>query len=823
MPSDDRKPVRPEGELLRLLVDKISAMLAYWDSALRCRFANRAYEQWFGVSPEALIGRHISELLGPLYPLNLPYIERALRGEPQEFEREIPSPTGGPSRHSLANYIPDVVDGTVRGFFVLVSDITRVKLAEFALAESEARLSGIIESSADAIISIDEEQRITIFNNSAHEIFGWTPKEVLGQPLEILLPERFREHHREQVRAFASSSANIDRHVEGRPALYGLRKSGEEFPAEGAISKLGLGNKTLLTVSLRDITEDHRIEQERQELLLREQRARKQAEAANQQLRESEERFRLTIDEAPIGMALVALDGRFIRVNRILCEIVGYTADELTGLSFQALTHPEDLDADLDLAGQLARGEIPRYRLEERYIRKDGTIVEIMLSASLLRGPGGAPLHYISQIEDNTERKRIEREQRFLAEVGLILATTLEYEETLTKIAELAVRSLADLCIVDLIEDDNEVRRLKVACRDPAKAGVCELLTKMRIDRRRPYLLASAMESQRTVLLQHPSAEIIASLAQSEEHHQALQAAEIHSMVVVPLVTHGRSLGAIAFVSSSDSRIYGPADVRLAEELAQRAALSIENARLYRAARRATQVRDDVLGIVAHDLRNPLNTILLSAQRLRRSQPEAARQFSSPTEMVVRAATRMNRLIQDLLDVTRLEAGRLPVEQEYISGQQVVSDSVEAERQIADSADIELRLDVAADLPEVWADRDRLVQVFENLIGNAIKFTKPGGRVTVGAARREGEVLFWVTDTGSGIAEDDLPHLFDRFWQSRTGHRLGTGLGLSIVKGVIEAHRGRIWVESALGQGSTFFFTIPTVRRVEASQPVSAR
>ena len=138
---------------------------------------------------------------------------------------------------------------------------------------------------------------------------------------------------------------------------------------------LGMGTIT------RDISDARRTAAEREQLLAREQLARRQAETANEQLRESEERFRLTIDEAPIGMALVALDGRFVRVNRALCEIVGYSSDELTGLTFQAITHPDDLDADLALAGQLARGEIPRYQLGKRYIRKDGTIVDIQLSA----------------------------------------------------------------------------------------------------------------------------------------------------------------------------------------------------------------------------------------------------------------------------------------------------------------------------------------------------------------------------------------------------------------------------------------------------------
>jgi PAS domain S-box-containing protein len=661
--SDDPRAAPPERELLRTIVDNVSAMLAYWDSSLRCRFANRAYQRWFGVTPESLIGKHISELLGPLHELNRPYIEGALRGEPQEFEREIPDPSGGPPRHSLANYIPDVVNGVVRGFFVLVSDISGIKRAELAL-------------------------------------------------------------------------------------------------------------------------------------------------------RESEERFRLTIDEAPIGMALVALDGRFVRVNRALCEIVGYAADELTGLTYQEITHPEDLDTDLALAGRLARGEIPRYSLGKRYLRKDGTIVDVMLHASVLRAPGGAPRYYISQIEDVTERKRLQDEQRFLAEVGPALASTLEYEETLTRVAELAVRDIADLCIVEILEEGDEVRRLKVSSRDPSRAWLCDLLMRLRLDPRRPHLTRAVLETRQPLIMQRPSPETIAALAQGEEHLRALRAAEIHSMVAVPLVAHGKLLGAITLVSSTAARVYGPADVWLAQELAQRAALAIENAQLYRAARRATQVRDDILGIVAHDLRNPLNSILLQAHLLRRRRGEPDRPGAQePAEVITRAAARMNRLIQDLLDVTRMEAGRLSVEPACLAARQVASEAVEAHRPVATSASLELRLDLAPDLPEVWADRDRLLQVFENLIGNALKFTSPGGRITVGAAAGDGEVLFRVADTGCGIAPEDLQHVFDRFWQARKAERRGAGLGLPIAQGLVEAHHGRIWVESAPGQGSTFFFTIPTAGR----------
>jgi signal transduction histidine kinase len=179
----------------------------------------------------------------------------------------------------------------------------------------------------------------------------------------------------------------------------------------------------------------------------------------------------------------------------------------------------------------------------------------------------------------------------------------------------------------------------------------------------------------------------------------------------------------------------------------------------------------------------------------------------------------MNRLIQDLLDVARTEAGKLAIECNRIPVAQVVLDSIETQKAFAAAASLELEVDLGPDLPDVWADRDRVLQVFENLVGNAIKFTGPGGRIGVGAVPRDREVLFWVSDTGSGIPSDDVPRVFDRFWQARRAERRGAGLGLPIVKGIVEAHGGRVWLESTPGLGSTFFFTIPTVARVEQGLP----
>jgi signal transduction histidine kinase len=168
----------------------------------------------------------------------------------------------------------------------------------------------------------------------------------------------------------------------------------------------------------------------------------------------------------------------------------------------------------------------------------------------------------------------------------------------------------------------------------------------------------------------------------------------------------------------------------------------------------------------------------------------------------------MNRLIQDILDVTRLDARRLTVERAVVSTRETLDALIDAQRPLAKAQRLDFNVEVADDLPDVWGDRDRLLQILENLIGNALKFTKRGG-ITIGAIRRDDEVVFWVRDTGIGMPADELAHVFDRFWQGRKEARSGAGLGLAIVKGLVEAHAGHVWVESTLGQGTCFYFTIP--------------
>jgi signal transduction histidine kinase len=257
-------------------------------------------------------------------------------------------------------------------------------------------------------------------------------------------------------------------------------------------------------------------------------------------------------------------------------------------------------------------------------------------------------------------------------------------------------------------------------------------------------------------------------------------------------------------------RRFSERDLVLAEEVARRTAVAIDNAQLYARAQRATRARENTLAIVSHDLRNPLSSVLMALTLLLRI-PERRKPpvLVAELERIVRGANRMNRLIQDLLDTASIDAGHLSVEPSALDVTIEVFEALEAVRPLADGKSLRLDSDLPKDLPLVFGDGPRLQQVFGNLLGNATKFTPTGGTITIGATRSGDVVTFSVADTGPGIAAAELPRLFDRFWQAPRTARLGTGLGLFIAQGIVEAHGGKLWVESELGVGSTFFFTLP--------------
>lgn len=386
-----------------------------------------------------------------------------------------------------------------------------------------------------------------------------------------------------------------------------------------------------------------------------------------------------------------------------------------------------------------------------------------------------------------------EDDQRFLSNLAEILASALDEQVMLSAVARLLVPRLGDVCVVDVVDDDGSVQRVDDTLDDWHLAPT------------------PALRSGETMVLDDPTQASLSAIAPDPAGQAAIRTAGIRSLVLLPLIGRGRLLGVLTLGMTRPDRRFTKSDLPLLEDVAQRTALGADNARLYQQASHASRARDDTLAAISHDLRNGLNTVITAVGLLLRSLPpdSEGRRDRRHVEAIHRSAERMNRVIGDLLDVASIESGRFFVEPRREEVRSIIAEAVDASRQQALEKTLRVDQLVATVNLEAICDRDRVLQVLGNMIGNAIKFTPEGGSVQVNAEQSDDEVLFTVRDSGVGVSAKQLPHVFDRFWQATPKARLGSGLGLTIAKGVVEALGGRIWVESKPGEGTTFFFTLP--------------
>jgi signal transduction histidine kinase len=412
-------------------------------------------------------------------------------------------------------------------------------------------------------------------------------------------------------------------------------------------------------------------------------------------------------------------------------------------------------------------------------------------------------------------REHAEREERaaaFLASAGQELAKSLDYEETIATLSRLIVPNLGEMCVVDVAEPDGALRRIELAHRNPEDE-----------ERYAPMLGRVLREVPEAVgrIMQDGEPALVGSASGLYEYVTGERDGAPHNMIFLPLVSRAQTIG-IAAVVSTTARPFAQSDLPLFTELARRASISVDNARLYRESQQAVRAREEVLAIVSHDLRNPLNAVTLGASLLQMSDTLSA-DDREQIDTIVISAKRMSRLIADLLDVTRLEGGkRLPVEPAAVNPNDMLREAEELFRAQASVASVEMIYEYDDSLPPVLADRHRIMQVMSNLLGNSLKFTPPGGSITTGVKRTDGNALFCIRDTGPGIPKEHLQDIFSPYWQAKRTERLGAGLGLPIAKGIVEAHGGTIWVESTPGDGSRFYFTLPVDPNTQAPELTSA-
>lgn len=519
--------------------------------------------------------------------------------------------------------------------------------------------------------------------------------------------------------------------------------------------------------------------------------------------------------------AIISIDSahRITLFNRGAEQIFGWTAEEMLGQGLERILPSRFQAGHHRMIDGFAAGAEHSRRMGERQaiagVRKSGD--EFPAEASILKQTVDGVTTFTVVLRDITERKYVEDAQRFLADAGSVLTRTLDFDETVAAVAQLPVPRLADACIVDIIGDggalgdagDWRLHRVTSVSEDPA---VNMALAALAADAPGPDSASATIDVIRTGTPQlHTAvdAEWLEAHAETPETLSRTLALAPRSMMLVPLQARGEVFGVMSIIATG-ARRYGAPDLELAKQLAARAAFAIDNARLFGLANAATRARDDMLGVVSHDLRNPVNAIGMVARVLRASPPEDAAARADLVNAISDAAEWMDRLIRDLLDSGAIEAGRLSLERHREEVRPIVDSAVAMFAHLAEERGVRLDVRCADDLPPVDGDAARLVQVLCNLVSNAITHTERGGVVSVEAHVDGHDLQFVVRDTGLGISAAHLPHVFERHWRvPATKKKGGLGLGLAIARGIVVAHGGRIWVESEPGKGSAFYVSLP--------------
>jgi signal transduction histidine kinase/CheY-like chemotaxis protein len=451
-----------------------------------------------------------------------------------------------------------------------------------------------------------------------------------------------------------------------------------------------------------------------------------------------------------------------------------------------------------------------------------------VLAGCLSVGVAEAVAEYVRHAEAKTEASQAK--QAFLTEAGQLLASSLDYRSTLTRLTRLIVPRLADWCSVHI--NGVSIDATPIAHVDPAKAEVLrDMYRRFPLPSDVRYSVRHAVGTGESKLIAEVTPEIFHAITLGPEHAAMLRSTGFRSGMVLPLVVQGEAFGVLMLAYGESGRNYDEGDLAFASELARRAAIAIDNARLYELSQNersrveaATRAKDEFVAMVSHELRTPLNAILGWLRLMRRGMlPESRREHA--LEVIERNATVQGRLIADLLDVSRIITGKLRITLSQVDLSQVIGMATEGVRPAADAKNIQIHLDIAQAGAIMRGDADRLQQVAWNILANAVKFTPKNGVVEVHVRRAESDLELTVQDNGAGIDPEFLPHVFESFRQAdgSTSRRYGgLGIGLSIAKHIVELHGGTIEAESrGIGQGALFRVRLPI--RPGASTPSVAR
>jgi PAS domain S-box-containing protein len=520
------------------------------------------------------------------------------------------------------------------------------------------------------------------------------------------------------------------------------------------------------------------------------------------------------------GIVVTDTSGNFVYLNDAIFKSIGATQSTIDALSMKELIDKlrvrnesgtpvtyEELPVRHALDGEASADTLLSVRTldngEERWL--------MVKSAPVIDNLGRVRLA-VSIVKDLTERRRAEESMEFLDHVSRMIKSSVDYEYTLSQIAHLAIRNMSDWCHIDLLEDNRKLRAVAYATHKGEDAEIMTDVFKHRASDPLPNsATAKALRTGECVIIDHFDDKVYRNAFLDEATIEKMRSLNFRSALVIPLISREKILGVMTLMSQTKK--YGPVDVAIAEELARRAAIAVDNASLYRDAQKAIQVRDEFLSVASHELKTPITAMKLQMQLRKRSLAKFGPEFLNPARIKQMAdedekqMDRLVRLVDDMLDISRLQSGRLSLKKELVDLGDLVREVVPRFQAQLQNAGNQIQIVERGHTTGYW-DRTRIEQMFINLLTNAIKY---GGHKPICIAIRSenAKVSLSVIDNGIGIATEDQQRIFKQFERAHPTSATGLGLGLYIAQKIAHAHGGVIRVESHPGSGSIFTIELP--------------
>ncbi|PTL83670.1 PAS domain S-box protein [Vitiosangium sp. GDMCC 1.1324] len=780
---------------LRRLFDSDLMGILVWERTGAILDANRRLLEMLGYGREELKGRHL-DWLSLIPPESLGPLERIaeeLLATQVPTERELLCKSG---QRVPVLMVGAFFEGSRSEGITFVLDITEQKRAQEALRESETRLRGVVAALTEGIVFHDASGSIGFSNAAASRLLGLTQDQLQGRtsfdPRWRAVKEDGSPFPGEEHPAMVTLSTGLPQldKVMGvyRPDGTRVWLSINSLPLSSSAEGAPMG----IVASFFDITR------------------RKEAEEA---LRVSEERLRLAIDSAAMGAwDFNPVTGELMTDARTRMLFGSPPELDLEHEKFLAAVHPEDQERMRQGIEHALRPESGgRYGIEYRVIGiQDGVERWIAAKGRAWFDDKGKAVRFLGTVLDITQRRRAEASARFLSEASRLLSERLDRaEEMLQRVARLAASTLSTYCIMSVVQEDGGLLRMVSAHREPSKEGVLPASSQFGPEGLASSPLLEVVRTGRSRLIRDFTPELRKQFAVSPEHLEAINALDACSVVLVPMRAGGKVLGLMLLAAAWPQRRYDEEDLELAEELAHRVAMALENLRLLEEARHAVGLRDEFLSVASHELKTPLTSLKLQHSLIGRFMtPECRASVGSRLPAAVKQVERLSSLVDSLLDVSRIGAGRLTLEPVDMELTQLVREVLDRLSEVFTQAECTVDFPSLPPVRGYW-DPLRLDQVVVNLLTNAAKYgARKPIRVRVTA---EGErVRLTVQDEGIGIAPESMSRLFSRFGRAVSErHYGGLGLGLFISRQIVEAMGGRILVESQPAQGATFIVELP--------------